>query len=226
MQSADVVTVIRVAGRLLSSAGMSLWLAAMFLITWVRPNTFGELTVHHLLFVMLLEFLIVHCSGFMGAIAARDETRRQRLFMFSILIAFYALFAAGFSAMYGGWWPLLAFLGLGMSKFSTVVLRPPDMRGQNVLIVNWAAMTCLYLGGVFLTAVVSVPALGVTKDVITAQNFDTGGLWLEEPHRVLAFGVFYFTGLAILACINEIVAMVMSRNRKKDALGKAKILQR
>ncbi len=202
---------VKMAGRLVLSSGLDLWLAAMFLITWFRPNTFGELSVHHLLFVMLLEFLVVHSTGFLGAVGARDVPRRERLLMYSALLVFYTLFAAGFSVMYGGWWPLLAFLGLTLSKFPTVVLRPPSLRGQSVIIANWAAMTCLYLGGVFVTVVPPVPAFGITPEVIAAQNLGAEGVWPEEPYRVMAFGAFYFTGLALLACINEIIAIASAR---------------
>jgi hypothetical protein len=189
--------------RILWAAGMNAWIAAMFLITWFHPNAFGPLTVHHLTFVMLMEFIVVHASGFLGAMAARDEPRWSRAFMFSCLAAFYMIFAVGFAAMYGGWWPIWAFWGLMSSRFPTVVLRPPDQDGQTVLIVNWAAMMVLYLGGIFLTAIVAIPPFGVTPAIIEAQHFTDKGLWPEEPYRVMAFGALYFSGLTLLAIVNE-----------------------
>jgi hypothetical protein len=208
--------------RILWAAGMNGWIAAMFLITWLRPNTFGPLTVHHLTFVMLMEFIVVHASGFLGAMAARDEPRWRRAAMFAGLTAFYMIFAAGFAAMYGGWWPLWAFWGLLSSRFPTVVLRPPDLRGQAVLIVNWAAMMVLYLGGIFLTAIISIPPLGVTAAVIEAQHFKDKGLWPEEPYRVMAFGALYFSGLTLLAIVNEALAVRSARKQVfQESLRKA-----
>ncbi len=193
---------------------MNAWIAAMFLITWFHPGTFGPLTVHHLTFVMLMEFIVVHASGFLGAMAARDEPRWRRAAMFGGLAAFYMIFAAGFAAMYGGLWPLWAFWGLMSSRFPTVVLRPPNYREQSILIVNWAVMVAMYLGGIFLTAVVSIPPLGVTAAVIEAQHFKDKGLWPEEPYRVMAFGTLYFAGLAVLAVVNEGFAVRRARTQE------------
>jgi hypothetical protein len=201
--------------RILWAAGLNGWIAAMFLITWFRPDTFGPLTVHHLTFLMLMEFLVVHASGFLGAIAAKDEPRWGRAVMFGGLGAFYMIFAVGFAFMYGGWWPLWAFWGLLLSRFPTVVLRPPDLRGQAALMANWAAMTGLYLGGTFLTAVFPIPRFGVTRDVIEAQHFTGTGLWPDEPYRVMAFGAIYFLGLVVVAVVNEWVSIVHGHDKTK-----------
>ncbi len=192
--------------RILWAAGMNAWIAAMFFITWFYPNTFGTLTVHHLTFVMLMEFIVVHASGFLGAIAARDESKGSRAGIFAALGAFYTIFAAGFAAMYGGWWPLWAFWGLLLSRFPTVVLRPPGWREQRILMINWAAMVVLYLFGAVGTSALPVPSFGVTQAVIEAQHFKDKGLWPEEPYRVMAFGALYFAGLTAIAVINELVA--------------------
>ncbi|HPO12077.1 MAG TPA: hypothetical protein PLI09_01425 [Candidatus Hydrogenedentes bacterium] len=201
-----ILKILKALARLAGSAGFDFGLAAVFLITWTAPNTFGALSVHHLVFVMLLEFLVVHSTGFLGAIAARDSSLRQRVLMFSGLMVFYLLMAGGFSALYGGWWPLWAFMGLTLSKIPSVVLHPPDFEGQTVLMANWAAMTVLYLGGAAVTVMMPVPAWGVTKEIIAAQHFGIGGIWPDEPYRVMAFGALYFTGLGLLAIINELIA--------------------
>ncbi len=206
--------------RILWAGGLNAWIAGMFFITWFYPYAFGPLTVHHLTFVMLMEFLVVHSSGFMGAIAARDATRRSRLLLFSGLTALYTMFAASFAAMYGGWWPMWAFWGLIMSRFPTVVLRPPDFQGQSVIIANWAAMVVLYLGGTAVTAIADIPQFGVTKEVIESQHFSGGGLWPEEPYRVMAFGGLYFSGLTLLAVINEGYSIVHARKREASEKGR------
>ena len=199
--------------RLLWSGGMDVWFALVFLITWIAPGTFGARTVHHLTFVMVLEFIIVHASGFMGALANRESIRSVRAGQFFGLITLYTVFALSFSSMYGNLWPLFAFWTLMLSRFPAVVLRPPDFNGQFVLMANWAGMVFLYVMGVFLTAVAPIPRLGVTPEVVALQEFGIGGLWPEEPHRALAFGTLYFTGLAVLAVINEAVFFAARRRR-------------
>ncbi|MBI1320427.1 MAG: hypothetical protein GC168_15990 [Candidatus Hydrogenedens sp.] len=193
------------------SAAWDLGIAASFLITWIRPETFGERTVHKLVFLMLLEFLVVHSTGFFAAISSQSEKKRSRAFMFTLLLGFYILFSAAFSAMYGGPWPLIAFLLLALPRIPGIVLHPPDEDTQFVMMANWAGMTCLYLGSIFVTLIYEVPALGVTPDVIAAQNFSVGGEWTDQPYRVMACGALYFTGLALLNLLMSLPGLWQAR---------------
>jgi hypothetical protein len=207
-----------VVARTIWSAAPDFGWAAAFLISWLRPYTFGETAVHHLVFVMLLEFIVVHSTGFFGAIGAKDEPMRSRAFMYTVLALFYCIFAGSFALTYGGPWPIYAFVMLTIGKLPNTVLRPPDAAGQNIVIVNWAAMTALYLAGVFITAVLTVPSYGVTPEAIAKQQFTVGGLWTEEPYRVMAFGAFYFTGMGIVSILNEIIPILLAKRKaKKDA---------
>ena len=65
-----------------------------------------------------------------------------------------------------------------MMRSRPVVLRPPDFRGQFVLMANWAAMAVLYLVGAGITATAVIPQLGVTPEVIAAQE----GITLAVEH--------------------------------------------
>jgi len=208
------VRTLRTVLRILWSAAPDFAWAAGFLITWFRPYTFGETAVHHLVFVMLLEFIVVHSTGFFGAIGAKDEALRSRVFMYTVLVVFYCLFAVAFAAMYGGPWPIYAFVLLTIGKLPNTVIRPPDSDGQMIVMANWAAMTALYLAGVTLTAIAIVPAYGVTPEVIARQGFTVGGLWPEEPYRVMAFGAFYFACMGIVSIINELVPALRAARTK------------
>lgn len=185
------------------AAGGDLCLAGAFLITWIWPYTFGEFAVHKFTFLMLLEFLVVHSTGFFAAISSRDETPLRRGLMFAGLLALYLLFAAGFSASYGGPWPLMAFAMLALPRAPSIILRPPDDDAQFMMMANWAAMTALYLFSIFFTLVYDIPPLGVTPEVIESQQFGIGGAWPEQPYRVMAHGAIYFTGQAVLAVLFE-----------------------
>ncbi|MBI2432205.1 MAG: hypothetical protein HYV26_04985 [Candidatus Hydrogenedentes bacterium] len=209
------MTPIILIARIVWSAGLDFALAGSFLITWIAPETFGERTVHKFTFMMLLEFLVVHSTGFFGAIGARDATLRARVLQYGLLLGFYCLFAAAFSASYGGPWPLIAFVVLTLNKLPNVVIRPPDSDAQMVVMANWAIMTALYLGGVFLTVMYPVPPLGITPEVITRQQFDVGGLWPEEPYRVMAFGAFYFAGMGVVSLLNELIPFLHGRRRAR-----------
>jgi len=204
------------------SVGTDLGVAGLFLITWIAPYTFDERMVHHLTFVMLLEFLVVHSTGFLGAIAARDVSRGKRVLQFGGLMLLYSLFAAAFSVSYGGPWPFIAFMGLLLSKFPGVVFHPEDDAGMNRVMANWAAMAALYLGTTFFTLVFPIPPLGITPDVIAKQEFDVGGEWPDQPFRVMAMGVLYFSGLAVVSLINEILAFRRRRRAAEAAVEAAR----
>lgn len=206
---------LRLLGRLLLSAGSDFVFAGMFLLTWYAPNALGEGTLSGLMFVMILEFLAVLATGFMAGIGSRDDTPRNRLFLYTIIGLLCILMAAGFAAAFGTVWAFVAFIWLIGSKFPNVVLRPPDFDAQFILMANWAAMVVLYLSGTFLSVGVEWPALGITPEVIAAQGFDTGGEWLEEPYRVMVFGAYYYTGLGLLSIVNEVIPLIAAKRRRK-----------
>ncbi len=52
-------------------------------------------------------------------------------------------------------------------------------------------------GYVLLTATVNIPRLGVTLAVQKAQPSSVGGLWAQEPWRMIAFGTFYYATIAV-----------------------------
>lgn len=208
--------------RLGMTVGSDLCIAATFLITWISPYTFDERMVHKLTFMMLIEFLIVHSSGFLGAISARDIPKRERIFMLSVLLFFYALFVAGFSAMYGGWWPVIAFLGLTLPKLPVILFNGVDDDAMFVVMGNWAAMTALYLFSLFAVLTYDVPQWGVTAEVVARQAFGVEGEFPEQPHRVMAFGTIYFTGMAMVALVFEL----WPRRKKPAGSGRSESISR
>jgi len=190
-----LIPIVRVAW----TAGWDLAIAGAFLITWIAPETFGERMVHQLAFLMIIEFLVVHATGFFTAFGATTESSLKRAGMTAGLLAFYTLFAGAFSLAYGSPWPLFLFFLVILPRIPTLVFQPRGPSGQFVMMAHWAGMTALYIFGVFATIILPVPALGITPEVIEAQEFGMTGLWPEEPYRVVAFGVIYFTGQALLA---------------------------
>ena len=90
------------------AAAPDIGLAAVFLIVWLAPEAAPAGTLTWLLLVMLLEFIIVHSSGFMG-----------------------------------------------------------------------------------------VPRFGLTREFVAGESLPSSGLWVDEPHRMVAFGFLYFAATAI-----------------------------
>lgn len=57
---------------------------------------------------------------------------------------------------------------------------------------GWAISVALYVACCLVTAFLPMPRFGITPDVVAALHLPGSGLWIAEPHRVLAFGVLYF----------------------------------
>jgi hypothetical protein len=171
---------------------------AMFLLVWIAPGVTGAAWVKNLMVTMLLEFLTVHSGGFIGATLANPDA--SRLAKTKVVLGFgslYLLFAGAFSLAFEAWWPIAVFAWLLLAKLAVVWLAPmPTGQEQQRQMAFTAASVAGYVIGVFLTALLPVPRLGIDETVVAAAAIPGNGLWVDEPHRVLAFGALYFGFMA------------------------------
>lgn len=176
-----------------------------FLITWVAPLTFGEKAVTYFLLVMLLEFLIVHSAGFMGSVVFNKPLAPGiKVKTLAGLGLFYGLFAAAFAVGFRAWWPLWTIALLTLNRILVVVTGGvPEGRERLFIRKGWAVAALFYLVFAFATVLLPVPALGITPEVIRLQAFTSSGLWIDEPQRVLAFGVLYFVGVGLSELVSH-----------------------
>jgi hypothetical protein len=186
-----------VIGRLLGAVPDALS-CAMYLAVWIAPLAVGAEWVKNLMITMLLEFLSVHSGGIIGSVLANENTSRAKK---SMAVAgfglFYMLFAGGFSLVFSAWWPAAMFAWLLLAKFAVIWLAPqpgPLERQRQQFFIAFAVVG--YLGGAFLTALLPIPELGIDAVARAAAEIPGSGLWVEEPHRVVAFGALYFGAMA------------------------------
>lgn len=148
--------------------------------------------------IMLVEFILIHASGFIGTqlLGSRTSVRDKTLLVLGFGI-FYLLFIASWAWIFREWWPLLAFGWLLVGKFATAIdtRLPTDARKQRMQ-SDWAIGVMAYLGGVFATIMLPVPRFGLTPDVVSQLHLPGNGLWIDEPQSVIAFGAIYFSVLA------------------------------
>jgi hypothetical protein len=172
--------------------------AVVFATMWIAPQVLGPGAIRSATLLMLVEFLIVHATGFVGAFAL-DQSRSRPSRVASILgfALFYLGFVAAFAWSFQAWWPFLAFGWLLLSKI-LVVFEPGggDAQKRARLGGGWALSAIAYVLGAVLTAMLPIPRLGVSEAVQAAIGAPGSGAWIEEPQRVLAFGLFYFGFLA------------------------------
>ena len=175
---------------------------SFFLVVWSDPLALGPGAVKTAMLTMLLEFFLVHATGFFAFLSNTAEFGKwRRIGAIAGLSSFYLLMVGAYALSYGQWWPLLAFGWLAAGKVAWVWMNPrgdEDAIGRQM--AAWAGSVVLFLGGVVLTSVQDVPRWGMTADVQPLFGLDMAseGLWESQPHRVVAFGALYF-GLTLAA---------------------------
>ena len=168
--------------------------AAIFLTAWVAPQIPGPASVKNLMLVMLIEFIVVHSSGFYGGIIAMtDISRLKRTLLMLGLATFYMTFILAFAYAFDSAWPIYAFGWLLLSRFVHLWTAPANAeRESDRMMALWAGSGAAYVIGGIATVALPLPALGMTPDFIASMHLPGSGEWVERPQTVLAFGTFYF----------------------------------
>lgn len=172
--------------------------SAVFLAVWIAPGLLGAVWVKNLMVTMLLEFLTVHSGGFIGTTVANpDASRWTKTKVVLGFGCFYLLFAGAFSLAFEAWWPLLVFGWLLLAKLGVVWLSPVPTTQEQARQTTFTGYAIGgYVIGVMLTSILPVPQLGIDDAVAAAAAIPGSGLWVDEPHRVVAFGALYFGFMA------------------------------
>ena len=90
------------------------------------------------------------------------------------------------------WWPFVAFWVLTFNRLSGLVLgQAPSGEEKQLIQRGWGASVLFYLLGAGVATLLPIPAWGITAEVAAAQEFTASGLWIDEPQRVIVFGVVY-----------------------------------
>lgn len=176
-------------------AATALWC----LWVWIAPRVAGVHWVKQVIVAMLLEFLVLHSSGFFNRFMGTPEAPWRRASMGLLLALLYLALAAGFSAIFDTWWPLVGVAWLLGMRYWTLVLdrELPEQEAVRQMGL-WAASLIFFVGGGVLTAFLPLPALGIGDDVRSELELPGSGLWISEPHRPIAFAVLYFGLLALV----------------------------
>lgn len=174
-------------------------LGLVFALAWVAPGRLEPWVVKWLLLTMLLEFVIIHSTAVLGSAVFTNHDPRKRLAIVVPLVLFYCVFALGFSLGFHTWWPLVSFLLLTANRMTPLITRPALANDERIMLgASWAGTTVCYLAGVFVTTLAPIPRLGLTPGEVAALHLEGGGLWIDQPWRVIAFGAFYFTAVGVL----------------------------
>lgn len=178
----------------LGASAPNFLLAGLFLVTWVRPELIGGKIIAYCMLIMMLEFVVVHSSAFMGnVVLAPGKGSGEKAKAIIGLGAFYTLFVGGWALAFRTWWPLVSFWMLTLNRLLGVILKvAPSGKERELMRRGWAASVAYYLGFVMLTTLLPVPRFGITDEIIRAQGLPGSGEWISHPEKVVAFGFLYF----------------------------------
>ena len=195
------------------SAIPDLLTAAGFLLIWMHTDLTGAQWVANGVATMLLEFFVVHASGFFAVILYSGASRAKRSLYLAGLASFYLLMIAGYAFGMHAWWMVGAFFWLTLGRGIAIwTSSPKDDREQLqwVAMSSWAASVACYLGAVGASVTMEWPAYGVTPEVIQAAGFSGNGEWEAQPYRALVAGALYFS---IIGVLRPLIRMALVRRK-------------
>ena len=121
---------------------------------------------------MLVEFFLVHATGFYtGFAAGLDWSRRNPWFGIAGLTSFYVLMIGAFAWAFEAWWMLLAFGWLFVGKLHWLLKKPSDDQTMHAM-AAWAGMVVVYLFACFFTVFADIPYLGIRPELVAKFGLD------------------------------------------------------
>ncbi len=172
--------------------------ATVYLLTWFSPFLFGLKAVKYLMLLMLVEFIMVHSGGFLGSIFLDEKLTQARKSMSLIGMGFfYLLFIGAFAFIFEAMWPVYSFLWLLIAKLLGIWLsKKQSTHARESQVRLWGVSVMAYLFAVFFTTLLWLPKFGITATRVSEFGIPGKGLWVEQPHTVIAAGFIYFALLA------------------------------
>jgi hypothetical protein len=169
------------------------------LVVWIAPQALGKDAVKTVLLMMLMEFILLHATGFFTTIAAPTDTPpTRRILKLLGLAAFYMLFVGVWAFVFNAWWPVTVFAWLVVGKIAWVFTSP---RGRDAEMARqmkaWAFSMLAYVGAVFAGLMLPLPRLGLDSATVAAMRMTFSGAWIDRPHTAIASAVLYYSALAL-----------------------------
>ena len=136
---------------------------------------------------ILLEFIAIHATGFLGAATLIPNNGRMRFVRYGVLALFGAMYVVMTATQ--GWLVAFAFIYLIGLKLGPFLLSPPNLHEGGTLGLRWGFQTCVFLavvaafggmesftaGAVYWTAILVAELLGMmeaeilTREAVSAQ---------------------------------------------------------
>jgi hypothetical protein len=179
------------------SAAPDVALGVAFLVTWIVPRWMGVDWLRYAMLTMLLEFIVIHSAGLMGAVMLDGSSRSFRTVKVIGLALVYTVLVWTFTVIFEERWPLLAFWSLTLNRLTGVLLHtaPPGEERER-LMRGWVTSGVLYILWMIATALLPLPRLGLSPGIVADAQLPGAGAWVESPQRLMAAGAGYFLSQA------------------------------
>ena len=158
----------------------------------MSPDALGAERVGWLFWTLIIEFLVVHSTGFMAAAAYSAADRPARLRSAAMFGFPYLVLTGIFAIALRAWWPFTSFWSLTANRWlGPLIGRAAPKETQRFVIVSWIVSLTLYSLVIPAAMVVAVPELGLAgRGIIPAGMQQSAGD--PQLHRWMAAGGCYF----------------------------------
>lgn len=179
--------------------GSDITIAGMFLLGWILPRHLSAETFWGLQTLFILEFFTIHSAGVMSPMVLGPGRRVTRILGIIVLSSVFTIFVGVFSYATGTIWPLVGFWGLtGRRIVSVVIGAYRTETDRRIVLEDWTVSAGCYVICVVLTLFIPLPRLGMSREVIERiTKPGSGGIWVEQPYRLLCAGFLYFAALGV-----------------------------
>jgi hypothetical protein len=182
----------RVGIRDLAGAAPNFGFVALFAWAWVSPSSLGDERVNWLFWTLVIEFLVVHSTGFMAAAVYSSQERASR-FKAAAMFGFpYFVLTGIFALAMKAWWPLASFWSLTANRWlGPLIGKLEPEQTREFVMVSWVVSMAFYCLAVPLAMALPVPELGFAEHPVLLAGANSP----EEAqlHRWMAAGAAYFT---------------------------------
>lgn len=201
--------------RMASASVPEFSVAAAFVITWNAPETFGKDTVHHLSYVLVLEYFFAIATVLffgIGVAVLAKLWQRVVLFLAVVLVSLEIAYLFSVPDLYGGPWPIFAMTLFVLSKAPGMLHHQPyhPALQDRMSKAKLSLILCILMPLIF-KFFETMPG-GISPHYLITHGYDK----TDRPFEQLGFGSFYFIVVGAYGLYEEYCAWSATRSPKDD----------
>jgi hypothetical protein len=176
----------------------NLFMVGLFCRALTNPAGFTDFIYKTGIMIFVIEFMSLHSSGMMLGSAQRTEKSGKTAFSTRgriVLVGFYTLMVGAFAAGTGQWMPAVYFVISLVGK--AIFNRTLDIRKRLAPVAAGVAMLLLSTFVVVLSARLLADWFPLPAEVRAARPPAQGGLFVDTPQTLMAWGAIYFSLMTI-----------------------------